>query len=316
MRFLAAFTLLVVLQTGSAQGALNPEVLARIRDRSHQESSSALIISEAGTIRIQEIAEGTDGKALTVQSISKTITTLLYLLALNEGRVASLDTKLSRWYPAMREDSRSAITVRSVLTHSSGFDDSDSYWDQADPMAFALQQRPKRAPFQYFSYSSMAYNFMGDVLDQITGGTEAFLASRLFAPLGISHWSWRRDGQGHLRTSGGVFLEPQDLHRLGLYLMNAVQSSWAAPLWDSRQGTSSCYGTGIWVLRPGCEHGDPTGLPGTPTDGYFAAGFGGQYIVIIPSLKIVAIRALDLPASGEDLHPFNDFPMLVRRLGL
>ncbi len=305
-----------LLQSVVASAALNPEILSRIQARSHDESSSALIISEAGQIRVQEFADGIPGKTLSVQSISKTLTALLYLRSIDLGRVSGLDVKLSTWYPEMAGDSRASITVRSILTQSSGFQDPPNYWDQSDLMSFALQQMPVRAPFQSFEYSNMGYNFMGDVLDHVTGGTEDFLAAQLFAPIEIKHWYWERDAQGHLFTSGGVSMESQDLHRLGLELLKLLDTPWASELWSSKRGTSNCYAVGIWIVGEGCEHGDPTGLPGTPSEGFSAIGYGGQYIVIIPSRQIVAIRSFELPPSGEDPHPFNDFPMLVRRLAL
>ena len=110
----------------------------------------------------------------------------------------------------------------------------------------------------------------------------------LFRPLGIRNFHWKKTPTGHPDTEGGLYLSAEDLAKIGLlYLRDGM--------WDGRRVLPEG-----WVRSATRHH--VTGLPGrwdygyqwwlTTRDGaevWAGRGFGGQFLIVIPSRDIVAV---------------------------
>lgn len=155
------------------------------------------------------------------------------------------------------------------------------------------------------------------ILVQATGMTTAEFAGRyLFGPLGITDYEWEQDPQG-IHTGGfGLRLRPADLLKFGqLYLQQGVwegkpvisreqigRSTEAALLADApRQGG---YGWHWWTDAYPLTSNDGAAMPY-----YYARGYGGQFVYVLPELAAVVVLTQD--KQGKSSAPAEVFRELI-----
>ena len=142
-------------------------------------------------------------------SLSKQVTALAVLLLARDGRV-SLDDDVRRYLPELPTyEARYGrkITVRHLLTHTSGLRDffelliiargrfEDERITDADAMAVIRRQRALNfAPGDQYVYSNTGYLLAAHIVERVSGQPfAAFVGSRIFAPLGMTHTRFRDD---------------------------------------------------------------------------------------------------------------------------
>ena len=242
-------------------------------------------------------------------SVTKSfISTLIGILA-GEG-LLSLHDPVSSLVdaPAFRSDrTKSALTIKHLLTMSSGLY-GHGWWDidelekRGSPVLQAALEAPLVAPPGWgFLYNNGASHVLSAVIAAAAGKpTDQVAADRLFGPLGIERWSWPSDPQGHHWGCGGVELAARDLLKLGQLYLNGglwkgdrvIDESYVrtatAPLMDGGLPERCRYGLLWWVA----DQAAPAH--------YFAGGYGGQYIMVVPDLDLVAVTMGDADAMA---HP-------------
>ena len=131
-----------------------------------------------------------------IASISKTFTAV-GILQLRDAGALCLDDPVSKyldWFDLQYEGAP-AITVRNLLTHSSGLprDSHNPMWTECDAPAWdefvrALQTRPPtRPPYDKFAYSNVGYSLLGGIIEQVSGESWAsYLQRNIVDPLGMS----------------------------------------------------------------------------------------------------------------------------------
>lgn len=263
------------------------------------------------------------GQLHTMQSVSKSVTSALVAIAIRRGELPGVDAKLLPYltaYEVKPDPRRDRITLRDVLTMTTGirWDESSSSYTTAtndcalmeateDWIQYVLDQPMAEEPGRQFVYNSGATQLLSHVIQKATGMPADDYAKRhLFGPLGIEY-SWKRTPKGLADTEGGLYLRPRDLAKLGLlYLRDGVwegkrvlpegwvrdSTAWHVP--TSRVGRG--YGYKWWVLsRKG---------PGA-YDAYAALGYGGQQLIVVPELELIAVftgwNIYDKPALDPQL---------------
>ena len=244
----------------SVRRAADSAVLEKIKARAAATKSEELIILQVASNSqfphvVFKTSQSTDGSAVrTVQSVAKTVAALTYLLLIRDGRVESLDVPLSKFYPEMANDERRDLTVRAVLTHSTGIIDPADLWDMKDLMAGILKIKPSYSVFTQFAYSNAAAELMGNILDRLTPPSRDpkidrvidFLNSKVLSQIGVGDLTWARDSDGHLATSGGIMTSRNSLSRLGLLLLQ--KGSAGGKVVIERSG-SMCFRILLWASR-------------------------------------------------------------------
>jgi len=241
-------------------------------------------------------------------SVSKSFTATLIGLAIDKGYIPNLDQKVLDYFPEykdLNEDSKNTITLEHLLTMSSGLEWDEStypYIDErndiyriqhaSDPILFTLNKPLISEPGTLFYYNSGLTTVIGAIIKQATGlGVDEFAAENLFAPLGINEYSWYTLPSGVIYTSGDLKLVPRAMAKLGeLYLENGkwngqqILSEWwinesskpqlnVDQFWD--------YGYHWWLHT--------YEINSEKIESYSARGWGGQNIIVFPSLDMVVV---------------------------
>jgi CubicO group peptidase (beta-lactamase class C family) len=242
----------------------------------------------------------------TMQSVSKSVTSALVGIAIRRGEISGVDAKAVPYFSAYRvatDPRRERMTLKDLLTMTSGIRWDETTVDYTDPanscarmeaskdwIQFVLDQPMAAEPGSTFVYSSGVTELLAEVLRKATGKqADAYAAEHLFGPLGISRFYWKKTPTGHPDTEGGLYLTARDLAKIGyLYMKDGV--------WEGRRILPEG-----WASASTRRQSDPTGedasmrygyqwwvLPGK-TASYAGIGYGGQLLVVVPSLELIAV---------------------------
>jgi CubicO group peptidase (beta-lactamase class C family) len=188
-------------------------------------------------------------------SVTKQFTAAAILLLAEDGQLA-LDDRVRRWLPSLPAET-DAITIRHLLTHTSGLVDYEDLMDPADARqvldAGVLrllegQRRLYFTPGTQWRYSNSGYALLALVVERASGGRFAeFLRARIFAPLGMDGTLAREDGGppvahrafGHSLVDGRWTRTDQSttsavLGDGGVYSSISDLARWDAALYDDR----------------------------------------------------------------------------------
>ena len=207
-----------------------------------------------------------------VRSVTKSVTALLYGIALGEGRVPEPAAPLLRHFPQYpdlaAEADRARLTVEHALTMSLGLEwreeipyDSPANAEIAMELApdryrFVLERPVVEPPGTRWSYSGGATALLGQLIADGTGQPLAeYGRAALFEPLGIETFEWMAGTDGVASAASGLRLTPRDLARIGELVL--AEGEWRAAGWCPPTGSAR------WYSR-GCR---PTGAPGTASTG-------------------------------------------------
>jgi len=242
-----------------------------------------------------------------VQSATKSVTSALVGIALEQGLLTGVDQHMLDFFPEIThqitDPRKKRITIRELLQMRSGYPWEESHPDlwkgllsgHYPPLieAFPLSNDPGTR----FNYSNLSSNWLGIIVDRTSGmRLKAFAEMHLFVPLGIKAGDWGQDAEGHNNGCGDLHLSARDLARFGqLYLdggvfkgQQLVPAQWVR---DSLQTYSVNeafvkkighfddigYGYHWWSANAGGHHVN------------FAWGHGGQLIALVDSLDLMVV---------------------------
>jgi len=240
-----------------------------------------------------------------VRSIGKSVTALLYGVALAEHRVPPPSTLLSTVYPQLRGRAAAnarRIRIADLLDMSTGLawdeghggpdDELRLFW-RRDLPAYVLDRPLATAPGGAFNYNGGATALLADIIATGTGeDVERYAAHRLFAPLGIRHWQWATDVHGRPMAFNGLRLRPRDLLKIGRLVQDGgrwhgraiVPAAWIDAAWAPGRAT----GVADFRYRGQWWAGD-VDLHGERIAWHAGFGNGGQRLFVIPSLDVVIV---------------------------
>jgi CubicO group peptidase (beta-lactamase class C family) len=242
-----------------------------------------------------------------IASVTKSVTSILVGIALDQGKIRSLDQTVGELLPeAAAKAPTSAVngvTLAQILTQTSGFpSDRQSDTRNLEPQVKDISLDPASPPV--WRYSSAAVSLISPILARAVGGSvEDFAKEGLFSPLGIDDYDWRRDAVGNVRTDSGFRLRARDLAKLAWMMADGgrwrgrqvVPAQWVAEStrrhvamgWHLGPMTDIDYGY-LWYT--GTMQGRAV---------FLAWGYGAQYALIVPSLNLVVVTLADPPGPKE-----------------
>src|SRR5450830_930404 len=152
----------------------------------HLERDGAVDKRAYGVLSYDDPASVTAATLYDVASLTKVLATAPAVLILAEEGKLALEAPLARYLPACGGRGRDGITLRHLLTHSSGFP--AGLPGRAAALALACGKDVTDPPGTFFRYSDINYILLGIIVEQVSGmPLEQFAASRIFAPLQMRH---------------------------------------------------------------------------------------------------------------------------------
>jgi len=260
-------------------------------------------------------------------SVTKSYLSTIAGLAIDQGLISSVHDPIKNyvWDNTYEGEHNAQITWEHMLTQSSDWSGSMfgmPDWSDRPPREGGIddwQRRDLHEPGTYFKYNDVRVNALSYSLLQVwRKPLPHVLKTNVMDPIGASStWRWMGydhawvtlDGQkmqsvtGGGHSGGGVFISTEDQARFGLLFMNegdwqgkqVISKEWVESIQKSSKANES-YGY-MWWLNRGQRKW--TGVDDESI--YYAAGFGGNYIVIDKKNKIVVITRWLEPSKIGDL---------------
>ena len=308
---------------------LHDSVLKQIEQ---YETVSFLVIKN-DSLLYEKHWEGYDEKSyINSFSMAKSITAMLIGCALKDGLIQSVDESVSKYLPEFKTPELQKITIKHLLTMSSGLGFKEDYssmfsWPAEayygpDVNRLTLKQSiAQEAPGKTWFYKGGDTQLLGMILKKVTNKTMAqYATEKLWQPLGAEHPAyWSLDEHGMEKVSCCWYTNARDFARLAKLMMNfgyqngtqiidsayVKESITPAKLLDKNGFKSEQYGYQWWTMN---HKGHAI---------FYARGIRGQYIFAIPSLKTIVVRLGHKRAkkAGNEL-PADIFTYLDAALSL
>jgi len=174
---------------------------------------SLLVIKNGHLIAERYFNEGSVEQKDRLQSVTKSYTSALVGIALEQGYLSSVDEKMMDFFPEVAgqiTDPRKAqITIRDMLQMRAGYP-----WEETDAVLWEgllsghypplIEEFPLIAdPGTEFHYSNLTSNWLGIIVDRAVGkNLKAYAEENLFLPIGAEVGEWGQDAEGHNNGCG------------------------------------------------------------------------------------------------------------------
>jgi CubicO group peptidase (beta-lactamase class C family) len=279
--------------------------------------SAAVLVVHQGKLRLERYGLGFDGDGRwTSFSVAKSVTSTLVGAALRDGKIRSMDDKVSTYLPEMKGSAYDDVSIRQLLTMTSGVQWNEDYGDPksdvarfnnhkpepgVDALVSYLRQLPRAAPAgTRWNYSTGETNLVGVLLARATGQPlSELLAQKIWGPAGMEQQAtWLLSKTGQEISGCCIQAAPRDFARLGLFLLEGAKPwSGGAPIVpDGWLAEATTARTGIG--RPGQGYGYQwwTNDDGT----YSARGIFGQGIFLDPQRQLVVVVNANWGGGASD----------------
>jgi CubicO group peptidase (beta-lactamase class C family) len=281
-------------------------------------NTRAALVVYKGQIIAERYAPGFNSSSrLLGWSMAKSITSAVTGLLVKKGLI-NPDTcvAVNEW--SRDKDARHVITVKNLLQQCSGLSFEESYsksadatimlYEKADMGAYAAHLPLATTPGTKFRYTSGNANILSDLIRKVAGTQDyhALPYRELFYKLGMYNTVWEMDASGAYVGSSYIYASARDWARFGLLYLNKgyfnneqiLPASWIEQsVTPSAAQNFDRYGYLFW-LNTGKKKGEVNrAYPHAPDDMYYANGFQGQNVFIIPSKDLVIVR-MGLTVAG------------------
>jgi CubicO group peptidase (beta-lactamase class C family) len=266
-----------------------------------------------------------------VRSVTKSVISTLIGIAIDKGFIKSENQKIGDYLlplvPSI-DTVKANIKICDVLSMSSGISGDElstpslyNMWVTApDQLVYVLNQPMANQPGSYFNYNSGVSHLMSAILNQATGtSTIAFADENLFKPLGIEKHGWETDNRELNNGAAGLKLTPYEMLKIGqLYLnkgkyneIQLVSNDWIQKATTFKITTHNIQPFGpdygyLWWLGEIHSH-----------DYFFANGYGGQFIVVVPDLKLIVIATNNwsgVQSATANQQWYNTLNMIINEI--
>ena len=286
------------------------QVTSQIMNGQFQGIHSLLIVKN-GFLVHEAYFEGYKRNSLqTVYSITKSISSALIGIAIDRGLIHSVEGPVLSFFPQynIQDSNKQRIKIQHLLTLTSGLAWDEKSYPYSDPrntekqmiatndwMKFVLERPMQNDPGEEWIYNTGSVHLLSGILKHASGlYTDKFAEQTLFQPLGIEEYEWNKDPQEHPCTGGtlqGLRLRLRDTAKFGYLFLNngkwgthqVVSESWVkeSTRLHYKLETDREFGYLWWI-------GSLT-VNGREIRHFFASGYGGQTIGIVPDLDLMVV---------------------------
>ena len=297
-----------------AEQGLDPMLVAELYYNAAELETiySLLVIKNGYLIAEDYFNEGSVDQKDRLQSVTKSYTSALVGIALEQGYLSSVEQKMLDFFPEVAgqitDPRKEQITIRHLLQMRAGYP-----WEETDPALWdgllsgyyvpLIEGFPLTAdPGTEFQYSNLTSNWLGIIVDRATGtNLKAYAEENLFLPLGVEAGEWGTDAEGHNNGCADLHLTARDSAKFGLLYLDdgeyegkqIIPANWVRESlgrysedinvtggFPANWGLSfrdNGYGYQWWSARSGDHHFD------------LAWGHGGQLIVLLDEFDMVIV---------------------------
>ena len=275
--------------------------------------AAALIIIQDGKIRLEKY--GLDFRAdgrWTSFSVAKSLTSTLVGAAIKDGYIKSIDDKVSDYIPDLKGSVYDDVTIRQLLTMTSGAKWNEDYADpksdvalfnahKADPgvdvtVSYMRKLKREAPPGAKWVYKTGETNLIGVLVSSATKKTLSdYLSEKIWRPFGMQQdASWLLGSTGQEISGCCMQASTRDFARFGLFMLGGgiaggkpvLPDGWIAAATSRQFETDKAqygYGYQWWAMDEGC---------------YSARGIFGQGIFIDPKRKLIIASNSNWPKAS------------------
>lgn len=284
--------------------ALNKKVAEnRFRD------ITGIVVIKNEKLLLEEYFNGYKRDSLNdTRSVGKSFSSALMGIAIKDGYIKNENQSLKEFYDLKKFNNHSikkdSITIKSLLTMSSGFDGNDQ--DEESPgneenmyptdnwVKFVLDLPMSENKIgETWNYFTAGVVLTGDILDKsVPNGLENYAQKKLFQPLGIINYKWQFTPQQKPSLAGGLKMNALDFAKFGqLYKNNGIwngkrilDKSWIKKSFTNYFSDKKDFeGYGYLFWRKVYKVGDKS------FEAYLSNGNGGNKIIIFTELPVVMV---------------------------
>jgi CubicO group peptidase (beta-lactamase class C family) len=250
-------------------------------------------------------------------SVTKSITSACIGIAVDNGFIESPHQSIFDYLPEyqhLNKDGKDKITIEHLLTMTSGLEwnewalpysnpknDVIMMYFVEDPVAYVLNKKLTGESGTSFNYAGGSNVLLGEIIKNATKmNLDEFSGKYLFGPLGIDPYYWAKYPDGVVDAAGGIEITPRDMAKIGVTFLNKG-------VWEGKQIISEQWVDKSAAFYPGNnwmnDWDDHYGMrgysyswwthhfvkSGKRINMYYAGGWGGQFIMVIPELNTVVV---------------------------
>lgn len=301
------FICLILILSGNAYAVFNSEDLNTLITESEKKDSDVLMVWKDGQLLYSK--DTNPEKQYSIQSVTKSLTALTAVCLLKNSPEKLDEPNL---FPEWEDTDKKNITLRHLLSMTSGIVDPTDPWGDHDYYQHAASQPLTFVSGTTFSYANISPMIVGKWMKESTGEQFSSHINRcFFDALKITDWRIGKDGERNEVVAGGIKIHAHDLLKVGVMLIQngtydgqelftpyQVQS-----LRDDRLADRKPYGLGFWLWGKSM---------------YYAEGYLGQFLIMVPkeNLVVLRLRNRDFMRGTESnkLNWFKELPGLVNTL--
>jgi CubicO group peptidase (beta-lactamase class C family) len=280
----------------------------------------AFLVLKNDSIKYEEYWDGfSDTSHTNSFSMGKSIVSILTGIAIDEHKIKSVDQPIGDFLPEFAKGANAKVTVKNLLTMSSGINFDEDYVNPfaypaaayygTDLRALTYDYKVTEEPGKIWNYLSGNTELLSFIVAKAVGKSISEYASeKLWIPLGANHDAyWSLDSENGVEKAYCCFnSNARDFARFGSLYLNegnwkgkqlisksyVQQSIQAADLIDDNGNKNIKYGYSWWLLN----------YKNLPI--YYMRGILGQYVFVIPDKKMVVVRL----GHKRDSEKVNDHP--------
>jgi CubicO group peptidase (beta-lactamase class C family) len=291
--------------------------------------TTAFLVYKGNTLVYEEYWDEHNAKTVSNSfSVAKTVVSMLIGIAVEDGDIKSLDDPIHLYLKELKSKETGKITVRDLLTMSSGLDwtesgknplsdNAESYYGE-DLRRLVMGQNLISKPGKVFKYQSGNSQLLGFIVESATGkDLSKYAQEKLWSKLGMEHDSyWSLDKKnGDEKAFCCLYSVARDYGRIGQLFVNKGKcgDEQIIPEWYFKEMNTLAdlttedgipnyrYGLHTWYYNEGDNEVN------------YCRGVSGQYIISRPKEDLLIIRLGKKRAPDVKIADYNENPKKISK---
>ncbi|MDX2362199.1 MAG: serine hydrolase [Crocinitomicaceae bacterium] len=241
----------------------------------------------------------------TLQSATKSVTSLLLGIAIDEGLISGVDEKIMPYFDDYdidwSDERKRNITIKDLLNMSSGLKWDEDYNSEESNSSilytcenwieYILNQPMSMEPGKHFYYNSGETVLLGKIINMVTGKRlDEWANEKLFGPIGISNYHWTRNVNDDFDAQAGLYLSALDFAKLGTLVLH--KGKWNEKIIVSEKWLNESVNNLISNVDDDTHYGYQWWFPREIKNQgviYAMGGYGGQVLMVCPKYDLVVV---------------------------